>query len=83
MQKQEQEQAQQTFDAGTSTNTGGAYEGWPTFVKGEYSPAEEDTFIAAHQELGNAWSGIAKRLPGRSYSNVSNHWNSAVSDLPL
>lgn len=31
----------------------------------------------AQMEVGNKWSVIAQRLPGRSESDVKNHWHGA------
>lgn len=37
---------------------------------------EEDLIIKLHALLGNRWSLIAGRLPGRTDTQVENYWNS-------
>ncbi|WOG92941.1 hypothetical protein DCAR_0312219 [Daucus carota subsp. sativus] len=43
--------------------------------RGEFGEDEVDLMIRLHRLLGNRWSLIAGRLPGRTANDVKNFWN--------
>ncbi|KAG2728671.1 hypothetical protein I3760_01G216000 [Carya illinoinensis] len=47
----------------------------PDIKKGNITPDEEELIIRLHNLLGNRWSLIAGRLPGRTGNEIKNYWN--------
>ncbi|XP_020219742.1 transcription factor MYB114 [Cajanus cajan] len=47
----------------------------PNIKRGDFSEDEIDMMIRLHKLLGNRWSLIAGRLPGRTSNDVKNYWN--------
>eukprot|EP00253_Pinus_taeda_P025833 PITA_25833 len=47
----------------------------PDIKRGNISEDEEELLIRLHRLLGNRWSLIAGRLPGRSDNEIKNYWN--------
>nr|ACL53841.2 unknown [Zea mays] len=50
----------------------------PDLKRGAFSEEEEDLIVELHAVLGNRWSQIATRLPGRTDNEIKNLWNSSI-----
>lgn len=51
----------------------------PNIKRGEFTVDEVDLIVRLHKLLGNRWSLIAGRLPGRTANDVKNYWNTHLS----
>ncbi|CAK7335789.1 unnamed protein product [Dovyalis caffra] len=51
----------------------------PDIKRGNITPDEDDLIVRLHSLLGNRWSLIAGRLPGRTDNEIKNYWNSHLS----
>ncbi|GAB2253121.1 hypothetical protein Droror1_Dr00005968 [Drosera rotundifolia] len=51
----------------------------PDIKRGNITRDEEDLIIRLHKLLGNRWSLIAGRLPGRTDNEIKNYWNTSLS----
>ncbi|KAF8017632.1 hypothetical protein BT93_H2736 [Corymbia citriodora subsp. variegata] len=51
----------------------------PNIKRGSFTEEEVDLIIKLHNLLGNRWSLIAGRLPGRTANDVKNYWNCHLS----
>ncbi|CAI9766476.1 unnamed protein product [Fraxinus pennsylvanica] len=50
----------------------------PDLKRGNFTQEEEEFIINLHSLLGNKWSLIAARLPGRTDNEIKNYWNTHI-----
>ncbi|OEL34846.1 Anthocyanin regulatory C1 protein [Dichanthelium oligosanthes] len=55
----------------------------PGIKRGNISEDEEELIIRLHRLLGNRWSLIAGRLPGRTDNEIKNYWNTTLGKKVL
>ncbi|KAK8518253.1 hypothetical protein V6N12_017406 [Hibiscus sabdariffa] len=57
---------------------------WVNYLKpANFGEDEDDLIIKLHALLGNRWSLIAGRLPGRTEKEVKDHWNNHLKSKVL
>ncbi|KAJ6360667.1 hypothetical protein OIU77_004642 [Salix suchowensis] len=50
----------------------------PDLKRGNFTDEEDEVIIKLHSLLGNKWSLIAGRLPGRTDNEIKNYWNTHI-----
>ncbi|KAL6350821.1 hypothetical protein AAG906_031407 [Vitis piasezkii] len=51
----------------------------PNIKRGNFGADEDDLIMRLHRLLGNRWSMIAGRIPGRTPNEIKNYWKSYLS----
>ncbi|KAL6573125.1 hypothetical protein OROHE_002601 [Orobanche hederae] len=54
----------------------------PNIKRGYFTKDEVDLIVRLHKLLGNRWSLIAGRIPGRTANDVKNFWNTHIDKKP-
>nr|AVD68967.1 MybA [Muscari armeniacum] len=54
----------------------------PSIHRGKFNEDEVDLIMRLHKLLGNRWSLIAGRIPGRTANDIKNYWNSHFRKKP-
>ncbi|KAM0887582.1 hypothetical protein ACQ4PT_028916 [Festuca glaucescens] len=50
----------------------------PDLKRGNFTRDEDELIVKLHSHLGNKWSLIAARLPGRTDNEIKNYWNTHI-----
>ncbi|CAM0911697.1 unnamed protein product [Alopecurus aequalis] len=50
----------------------------PDLKRGNFTRDEDELIVKLHSLLGNKWSLIAARLPGRTDNEIKNYWNTHI-----
>ncbi|XVF62206.1 hypothetical protein PTKIN_Ptkin08bG0198700 [Pterospermum kingtungense] len=50
----------------------------PDVKRGNFTDEEDELIVKLHSILGNKWSIIAARLPGRTDNEIKNYWNTHI-----
>ncbi|XP_019177398.1 PREDICTED: myb-related protein MYBAS2-like isoform X1 [Ipomoea nil] len=50
----------------------------PGLKRGKMTPNEERLILELHSKLGNRWSKIARKLPGRTDNEIKNYWRTQM-----